>query len=336
MRKSTLYSDTIADQTNLFLFTLNPYHSYLSVSSTETTFKYTTFWPEIYKQNGKISDWNEPDTGVFRDLYIDSLTGDPDIALDTFFWQRYPTLVSFFSVQRIDIPVCFQKSKSLYSSSMSTPQLRLITMLMRHGRRAHVAKGYSEAVGLILRQLSATSTAKRELPEWRFYFSFFTDFRLARNLETQHRVYYADKPGLYALEDEYQQEHTSDHYEAKGSRWVQSILYNEILDYLPLFSFYVRKVDKLQRKHSRGKSGKYTILWKYVPKYKRFITVLRWLVRDVRFQKSRTFNQRLYRSLDTLLFDKQSHLVYKLRHFVHNFVFQNHKKTLLKTLRSVS
>lgn len=219
---------------------------------------------------------------------------------------------------------------------MSTPQLRFITMLMRHGRRAYAARGYSEAVGLILRQLGAANAAKNELPEWRFYFNFFTNFRLKQGLATPHGVYYSSKPGFYALEDEYQQEYTSTYYEAKGDRWVQSMLYNEILDYLPLFSFYVRRVDKLQRKHSRGKSGKYTILWKYVPKYKRFITVLRWLVRDVRFQKSRTFNQRLHRSLDTFLFDKQSHLVYKLRHFVHNFVFQNHKKTLLKTLRSVS
>ena len=31
-------------------------------------------------------------------------------------------------------------------------------------------------------------------------------------------------------------------------------------NYLPLFSFYIRKVDKSIRKHSRGKSGKYTLM----------------------------------------------------------------------------
>lgn len=267
---------------------------------------------------------------------MDSLKGDSDVAIDTFFWQRYPTLVSFFSLQRIDIPVCFQKSKSLYSPSMSTPQLRFITMLMRHGRKAYAAKGYSEAITLILRQLSSANITNSSLPEWRFYYMFFVSHKVmpVRNEKTSYT--YTDKLGYYEQIDGYNQLHTSNFYESKGERWIQSMLYQELLEYLPLFSFYVRKVDKLKRKHSRGKTGKYTILWKYVPKYKRFITVLRWLVRDVRFQKARTFNQRLFRSLDMLLFDKSSHLVYKLRNFVHNFVFQNHKKTLLKTLKSVS
>lgn len=40
-----------------------------------------------------------------------------------------------------------------------------------------------------------------------------------------------------------------------------------------LFSFYVYKVDKSIYKNSRGKSGKFTFVWKYVAPYKRSLLV---------------------------------------------------------------
>ena len=42
----------------------------------------------------------------------------------------------------------------------------------------------------------------------------------------------------------------------------------------PIFSFYVYKVDKAIYKNSRGRSGKYTFIWKYLPPYKRRQLVL--------------------------------------------------------------
>jgi len=41
---------------------------------------------------------------------------------------------------------------------------------------------------------------------------------------------------------------------------LDKMLFTKLSDYSPLFSFYIRKVDKSIRKHSRGKSGKYTIM----------------------------------------------------------------------------
>ena len=59
----------------------------------------------------------------------------------------------------------------------------------------------------------------------------------------------------------------------EGEYFVEPI--DELEKHIPLFSFYVKKVDKLKRKHSRGKSGKYSIIWKYIPRYKRMLTTLR-------------------------------------------------------------
>jgi hypothetical protein len=103
-----------------------------------------------------------------------------------------------------------------------------------------------------------------------------------------------------------------------------------------VFSFYIRRVDKSIRKHSRGKSGKYTIIWKYVPVYKRFYVTMRWFLKELKFQKLKTFTERLVHTLETFLLTPNLSFVYKLRRFTHFFVFQNFKKTLLKTLKSTS
>ena len=39
-----------------------------------------------------------------------------------------------------------------------------------------------------------------------------------------------------------------------------SIFLDVIRQYAPVFAFYIRKVDKSIRKHSRGKSGKYLLI----------------------------------------------------------------------------
>ena len=40
---------------------------------------------------------------------------------------------------------------------------------------------------------------------------------------------------------------------------LTSVFEEELSKYKPVFSFFIKKVDKLKRKHSRGKTGKYTV-----------------------------------------------------------------------------
>lgn len=113
-------------------------------------------------------------------------------------------------------------------------------------------------------------------------------------------------------------------------------LFEELNKYTPLFNFYVRKVDKNVRKNSRGKSGKYMIIWKYVPPYKRFYVTLRWLLKDLKFQKALTFSERLFKVLEIFITNPHISFLVRIRRFVHSFVFYNHKQSLLKTLKSTS
>ena len=337
MRNTQIVSTEI-ESPNLepFFITLIPYFTYISVSSNEPLWYSRLFWADVYEQPELIKDWNELSSDDFKFYNLNPFESDPDQALDTLFWYKYPTLSSFFLLQRIDIPLCFRKSKSLYHSTMVTPQVRLLTMLMRKGRRSYVLKHYSKAIS----QLIITSYRLDEINEkkgwWRQYYRLFAQLKLINSDQAPDKVSFFAKTRDSIMLDHYQQRYTSKHYEAQGHLRSQSWLYKEWFKYLPVFNFYVRKVDKLKRKHSRGKSGKYSIVWKYVPVYKRFITVLRWFIKDVRFQKARTFYLRLFKTLELLMFEPSSTLVSKFRNFVHSYVFQNHKKTLLKHLRSVS
>ena len=57
-------------------------------------------------------------------------------------------------------------------------------------------------------------------------------------------------------------------------KWLHDKLFQELLRYSPIFSFVVRQVDKRKFKHSRGKSGKHVVYWRYIPLYKRMLTVI--------------------------------------------------------------
>lgn len=329
-------TETESPKHELFYVTLVPYFTYISVSSNEPLWYSRLFWADTYQQPELIKDWNELSTNDFKFYNLNLFESDPDQALNTLFWYKYPTLSSFFLLQRIDIPLCFKKSKSLHHATMVTPQVRLLTMLMRKGRRSYVLKHYSKAIS----QLITTSYKLNDLNEnkgwWRQYYRLFAQLKLMKTNPASRNISFFSQTRDYTMLDHYQQVYNSNYYEAQGHLRSQSWLYKEWFKYLPVFNFYVRKVDKLKRKHSRGKSGKYSIVWKYVPVYKRFITVLRWFIKDVRFQKARTFYLRLFKTLELLMFDAPSTLVSKFRNFVHSYVFQNHKKTLLKHLRSVS
>lgn len=336
MSKINLELQSISLGLNPVYLSLTPYYNYFSVSSTLPSLSTPAFWSEIYHQTEVIDDWEEVDSEFFQYAVLDEFESDPDIALSTLFWYQYPTLASFFSSQRIDIPLCFRKSKSLQSPTMITPQVRLLTMLMRGGRKTFVMKQYSTAVNALSSRLYDKYYTPSADSDWRFVYSLFSQLKFIPTLGSSNSLRSFRHSPVDSLNDKYSQEYAPSSYYSHSHHRVQAMIYEEWLKYLPLFSFYVRKVDKLKRRHSRGKTGKYNILWKYVPKYKRFITVLRWFTKDVRFQKSRTFYLRLLRSLEIILFDNKSSLAYKFRHFVHHYVFQNHKKTLLKTLRSVS
>lgn len=268
------------------------------------------------------------------ELRVESTPGDEDAAIDTVFEMQAPTLTSFFALQLIDIPLCFRSTKSLYAPVASMPHLRFISMISRHGRKQYVSKYYSTALNKIACRWLTNEFGGGKSPDWRPLYSAFAEGKLIRTSEPGHQSSFTDELPTFTASDVYSQDLSNDGDIINSRDWLHNFIYEEIESYSPIFNFYVQKVDKMKRKHSRGKTGKYSISWKYVPKYRRLAAVLRWFVRDIRFQKQKTLELRILKSFETLFFDKESHLIHQLRQFVHKFAYQNHKKTLLKTLRT--
>ena len=243
-----------------------------------------------------------------------------------FLFLRQSTITSFFSSNMIDMPICFKKSKSLYSKTFELPLLKFVNLIMRDGLREKTLKDTSDSFNRCYTLLNNNNNTS--FNKWGFIYNFLTqtksnsnyiNYSIKENLNL-HRKHVLSKEG-YLFND---------------NTLFKNILFDKINEFSPVFSFYIRRVDKSIRKHSRGKSGKYTIIWKYVPVYKRFYVTMRWFLKELKFQKLKTFTERLVHTLETFLLTPNLSFVYKLRRFTHFFVFQNFKKTLLKTLKSTS
>jgi len=119
----------------------------------------------------------------------------------------------------------------------------------------------------------------------------------------------------------------------------QTVVFQKFLllleNYFPIFSFFVRRVNKDLRKNSRGKSGKYMVVWKYVPSYKRLYITMRWFLKDLKFQKPMTMEGRLSQIIESLFLTPELSFLHKVRQFTHRYVFKHFKKTLLRSLKSV-
>jgi hypothetical protein len=117
---------------------------------------------------------------------------------------------------------------------------------------------------------------------------------------------------------------------------LNTFLFKNMYEMLPMFSFYIYKVDKKIFKNTRGKSGKFTFIWKYVTQYKRIFLVMHWLLKELRIKPGRTLSDRLDLTLKTLLTEPNKTWMWRARKFSHNYVYRNSRKTLAETYRTVT
>ena len=309
-------------------------YEFRSIITTRDGLNSSPYFRNTLNRRGLVAKWGPVRTEHLEEFYFEMLEGDTDVALETALIQQSSTLVSFFSSQLIDIPSCFRKAKASHSSFADKPKLRLVTMLMRHGKKLKVSKLYSlSALNISLMYTSNALTSGCE-----------ADWRLAHSLFSQLTSLTSPRGPLYSLPASTETEIHDKHMQLSSNvgqyvsdhDYASELLFDEILSYMPSFSFFIKRVDKMKRRHSRGKSGRYEMTWKYVPPYKRLLVVLRWLMRDIRFQAPKTFQKRIEKSLEVLLLNKPTHLVFQSRQFVHKFVFRKYRKTLLYNLRSPS
>lgn len=240
------------------------------------------------------------------------------------------SITTFFSTSMIDIPRCLKKSTSLYKPIFAATHLKFLNILMRHGRKEQIFTTVLRT--FVTHKLHAINTQSSTINK-RLWLSllptlsttFLDDVSTFQTFNyLKFKLNFISKNII------------KDYLIHSEPLTMLTLLTDELDKYKPMFAFKIQKVDKLTRKHSRNKSGKYVILWKYIPTYRRIYTVLRWLIQDVGFQKAFKFETRLLKAFNMLQVTPTRSMVYKCRNFNHNYVFKNFKKTLLQSLQTVS
>jgi ribosomal protein S7 len=95
-------------------------------------------------------------------------------------------------------------------------------------------------------------------------------------------------------------------------------------------------VDKNVRKYSRGKSGKYSFVWRYIPSYKRRYLAFRWVIKDIRFNLNKSFSDRIFKTLLNLVTEPEKSFAWKSKNYTYAYIFKNFRKSLMHNLRTTS
>jgi hypothetical protein len=272
----------------------------------------------------------------------------PNFDTNYFDWRtvmnRYPiTLKHFFLTQQIDTPTTLKLKQSKFRPFFFQASSRLVGMLARHGRHPTIKLNYFSVYNTLVRNLMYPTHSSSDLFKSTSLINLLLRLPTEKFSSNQHN-FEINTFELLLKKRKKENVTKSSHYgHTLNTNYLHldienvfyKILFQLLKQYYPMFSMKARKVDKLKFKHSRGKSGKYMVEWRYVPRYRRLSVVLRWFVEDVIMQKAPTSKQQLFSSLNLLLTNPNEHIVAKNRNYVHNYVYSRYRHTLLRSLRRV-
>ena len=254
--------------------------------------------------------------------------------LNDFLYIRNSSFISFFLNSMIDVPVCFKKSYSLKTKNFELPLLKFSNFLMWEGKREKVIRALFNSFRVFFNFFKFSKLKNSlELVNWfslytltnSFNLNFFNNilFKFSYNFQNPLILNYSNN--LLNTEKT-----------LNLTFFLKNYLYFLLSKVSPIFSYFIYSVDKNIRKYSRGKSGKYTFIWKFVAPYKRIKLSTRLIVKDVKFYQSRQFNERLIKTFENLYHSPDKSFAWKSKIFSHNYVFKNFRKSLMTSLRTTS
>ncbi len=325
--------------------------------SNNTIFEFLTNFNAVTTDSMSFQLLNDIDTNVvdFKDNFqintthllneedeVDLFEETKNSQLESYLFLKKPSFISFFINHFIDVPICFKKSKSLRRKNFELPLLKICALLMKKGKKEKTINFFFK----VFREKS--SNFFDNFTPFSNNFIWIEDYLLLINrlyIQNTNTLLFLNSNVVEALEtsDEDLKESTEDESEQKliensKDSHTKLIIKNKILENLmfvnPVFAYFIYSVDKDVRKFSRGKSGKYRFVWKYIAPYKRAHIVLKWLVKEIKFINEKTFQKRISKMFFLLNNSPQNTFTWKSKNFSHNYVFRNFKKTLMTTLKT--
>ncbi len=258
--------------------------------------------------------------------------------VDEFYYLRRSTFIDFFVENKIDVPICFNKSKSLKRRTSELKILKFSNLLMRKGQREKIISLLFRNIRCLYKFFKQNNCKViSQNDDWIDNYFLISNFFL--NLHKNDNGF-----KLFTYEYNCEENFKINYNNFLGSFgklistdfFIKNFLISILSKVSPIFSYFIYNVDKNIRKFSRGKSGKYTFVWKYVPTHKRLFLTMRWILKDIRFAQNKQFFDRLFKALSALSITPDKSFAWKSKIFSHNYVFKNFKKTLMTSLRATS
>jgi len=226
----------------------------------------------------------------------------------------------FFKNLSIDTPMTLNKINSLKRLKGLTDTSRLSLYLSNQVKKSSAMNNIMLGLFKVVQFLKISNFTKPLLPDWRFIYITLSNVGFSKNHSFQLSENSFFKNSNLIKEE---------------TLTITDLLYQNFKEFNLLFSFYVYKVDKQIYKNSRGRSGKYTFVWKYVPFYKRKFLIMHWLAKEIRISSGKTLQDRVDSILFNFIVNTNSTWIWKIKRFSLNYVYFNLRRTLGETCRTV-
>lgn len=257
-----------------------------------------------------------------------------DSFFNEYLYLRNSSFINFFLNNLIDVPVCFKKSNSLRTKNFELPLLKFSNFLMKKGKKEKIFKILFESFRLFFKKFNNNKILiDSEQFSWIHLYFFTTNVMWRYETNDQLKaIFNADTNILLEYNNIF-----NDNYKTTNTAFfIKNYLFSLLSKISPIFSYFIYSVDKNIRKYSRGRSGKYTFIWKYIAPYKRTKLSMRWLIKDIKFFQNKKFQNRLISVFENLITSPEKSFSWKSKIFSHNYVFKNFRKSLMTSLRTTS
>ena len=269
---------------------------------------------------------------LLSDSYIDYYTHEIFDLNDILIDRRISPFKFFFANFNIDTPAILNKTKSLKRLHGQTIFSKLTPYLFRHGKKANATKIVSNTLFKLLQEFkSGNNNNFNKRSSWSslYFILLFLTSDMQANFMNLHIFSKSLKLNLFYNVKLRQNEVTNTTDVNLKDIWGISLK-----KFRYLFSFYVYKVDKNIYKNSRGKSGKFTFVWKYVAPYKRNLLINHWLMKEVRISPGKTLQERVDYVLGNFIVSPEKTWIWKINKFSMNYVYYNLRNSLAETCRT--
>ena len=177
------------------------------------------------------------------------------------------------------------KLKKVYAGNA-----RLINKFATHGKKSRSLKYFAKALNyLLIHFKNYNISAISLLLNNNFNIFYLSELSLINKralpnlIENDYSCFnYTDDNGFYTYNDLFSQKSLAD----------VEFIYENMRDVAPVYSFILKRVDKMRYKHSRGKAGRYEMHLKYIPRRAGTIYMLNYLKHTWNFSRESTYLRR--------------------------------------------